>query len=452
MAIELIRPEQEATLVSLAKKANGIGVVGGEDPTEVVTQLAKQSNLTPPMVERLCQALNISRSMNVFKQADERLSDFPLADASEVLRRLFSDEEPVEKAAQWYENSVPDYTERQYVVEEETPAEYDPFQKEAEAPFKQDREPIQELYDSKNKLEQLINHQRIKYATQRELFTQSLHELDTFFRKYPERFSEVESKSPALFGKTAALIMDLVYKTGTVRPFVKRGERVSGPVAVEQDLPYQLIKKAVNVGQKTLLYGREHHRLRADADKINALIKDSFAFGDATFGFGLDRLVTQAAKANAERPIDLIENPQHEAELAGIDAVTTLHDIMNNDEVISEADQDEVVDVYNQLVSSAPDLANQPFLLRSAIRKAIQQGGALEPFEIKQMVETIEKARQSQPSVLKEQIGLEQAYKRPDEKPESPRRPIDRKPRKPRPPKKPDDDDESKGNSGSGKP
>ena len=72
--------------------------------------------------------------------------------------------------------------------------------------------------------------------------------------------------------------------------------------------------------------------------------------------------------------------------------MATLQKLMTTDEVLSEADPEHVVSVYNTLREMAPSLAGDANVMRVALRSAIQHEG-ISPFDIKSFLDT-EAARQ----------------------------------------------------------
>lgn len=64
-----------------------------------------------------------------------------------------------------------------------------------------------------------------------------------------------------------------------------------------------------------------------------------------------------------------------------------LQQLLVTDEVLSEADPEHVVSLYNTLVQTMPELAGDSNVMRMALRSAVQHDG-ISPFDIKQMTDT----------------------------------------------------------------
>lgn len=89
--------------------------------------------------------------------------------------------------------------------------------------------------------------------------------------------------------------------------------------------------------------------------------------------------------------------------------LSLLQNLMMTDDVLSEADPDQVVSAYNTIRQTAPDLAKDINVMRVALRSAVQHEG-IDPFTIKGIAET-ELARQ------KVQHGISQQRDRAKGKP-----------------------------------
>ena len=85
-----------------------------------------------------------------------------------------------------------------------------------------------------------------------------------------------------------------------------------------------------------------------------------------------------------------VYDPTHEAKLNAVKSKAMLNDFLSNDPILSSYDPEVVTNVYNQVASLSPAAARQPVLMRGLLRKAIQQGGVIEPFEVQQLTQVEE--------------------------------------------------------------
>lgn len=90
---------------------------------------------------------------------------------------------------------------------------------------------------------------------------------------------------------------------------------------------------------------------------------------------------------STRRFVESLSAPDHEMELLSIRNKATLHDLMANDEVISQEDPAKVIGLYNDIQKLVPTLSQNPGVLRTVLRKAIAQGG-MDTAEYHQLAET----------------------------------------------------------------
>jgi len=76
----------------------------------------------------------------------------------------------------------------------------------------------------------------------------------------------------------------------------------------------------------------------------------------------------------AKSPLNKKKMQRDQAE-DDVKSTTTLQKLLISDPIISEADPDEVVEIYNTLSSGFPQMGQDPNLMRFAIREALQYGG-----------------------------------------------------------------------------
>lgn len=82
-----------------------------------------------------------------------------------------------------------------------------------------------------------------------------------------------------------------------------------------------------------------------------------------------------------------VYDPIHEGRMESVKSRTMLNDFLSNDPILSSYEPEAVTGIYNQIASMAPNAARQPVLMRGLLRKAIQQGGVIEPFEVQQLTQ-----------------------------------------------------------------
>jgi hypothetical protein len=82
-----------------------------------------------------------------------------------------------------------------------------------------------------------------------------------------------------------------------------------------------------------------------------------------------------------------VYDPVHETRMNAVKSKAMLNDFLSNDPILSSYDPEAVTNIYNQIAAMAPNAAQQPALMRGLLRKSIQQGGVIEPFEVQQLTQ-----------------------------------------------------------------
>jgi hypothetical protein len=93
-----------------------------------------------------------------------------------------------------------------------------------------------------------------------------------------------------------------------------------------------------------------------------------------------------------------VYDPMHEAKMDSIKSKAMINDFLSNDPILSSYDPEMVTNVYNQVATLSPAAARQPALMRGLLRKAIQQGGVIEPFEVQQLTQVEKSLRGEAPA------------------------------------------------------
>jgi hypothetical protein len=176
------------------------------------------------------------------------------------------------------------------------------------------------------------------------------------------------------------------------RNFVRRS--MEGPVRVSYtgepfrsvDNLYQQVEKLagmVDGYQKVAAVAEQaaevYEQLRHPQEKQAIFDATTGAF--KSFFQGLEGLSAKPQyEAELRKSLDKVTDPDHRDALTRIRIRSMLTDLLSNDEVIKTYDAQEVLDRYNELSQAAPHLADQPLLVRSALRRALQSG-TVDPFE-----------------------------------------------------------------------
>ena len=94
--------------------------------------------------------------------------------------------------------------------------------------------------------------------------------------------------------------------------------------------------------------------------------------------------VTDPTK-RVEQLVDALSDPRHEQELRKIRIQTMLEELLVTDPVLSNYDPETVIDAFNEIAEIAPEVVTNRVLLRTLLRKHVEQGG-LDTFEINEIL------------------------------------------------------------------
>lgn len=138
--------------------------------------------------------------------------------------------------------------------------------------------------------------------------------------------------------------------------------------------------------------------LPANAAKAQEVIKgaETRPFAKRAFDPGSAGMVMGSMALGLREPPEMskyrevladVYDPIHEGRMESVNSRAMLNDFLSNDPILSSYEPEAVTGIYNQIASMAPNAARQPVLMRGLLRKAIQQGGIVEPFEVQQLTQ-----------------------------------------------------------------
>jgi hypothetical protein len=126
-------------------------------------------------------------------------------------------------------------------------------------------------------------------------------------------------------------------------------------------------------------------------DALCATKEASFSFalgmglGGGAKGFA-EQLAPKPREALVQDKMNELGSPAHEDELRAIKTQTMVHELMNNDPVISGYPYDDVIEAFNHLSETAPKAMQQRVMAQSLLRRYLEQAANIDPFDIDQMM------------------------------------------------------------------
>jgi len=386
-------------------------VDGGESPTEALFQVAKAAGLTPNQIELTGRAYNTGefvRRINDYSDPQLKAADFPIADATAVVSRLF-DASPVKvkRASLDYDGPPAWYCDRDaldlrskvasHVGPSPTPIVDLPGDGYRRARRLADREQ-RELADAR------IWVESEKYAAaalagelRRDVACGAGPSFDLLM-------ADVRTACGPAVAALVGCVLDGAPKTAGA-PFLMDTRSWQRKAAALHDHVVHALAGTIAVDHADREIARRHQARLAAFDPrppaplglADAVLAKSASVKAAD---GDDPLRIHAAadvinslgntfKDRHEQIEDdvlkQIASPVHEQKLRDIRTRTMLQDLMRNDPVIKTHDPYEVAENFNNLASFTPRLADQPLLMAAMLRRSLQ--GPIDAFEVKNVAD-----------------------------------------------------------------
>lgn len=417
--MQLLDKAGEERVMRLLKEAkHDVGT--GTHPSDAIYKVASANGVTPPFVQRMVESLNTALTLEHLKTAGAAKGEsFPIASAENIIGRMYPDqvEAPNAKAASEY-----------------VPAAYNGFKEKTNFNVKAADFALPPL--TTKKVEAYAQDPNIVYAKlaskKRGLDKQAsdagafhkgrmadllcgIDKVASYFSNtYHTPFAEVEERVVSKFGEDGKRMMDLLYaNTRNEKRAENNGhQRVRAFPATQEpyvqiDALMKLAQLVVDSGSDVLeaelaarAFSKQHgmpvpfsalYEKKAEAvDEIDAVLVpfEKAAIDPATLALvgGMNMMGLKEPSDNLRRTAALdASDPTHESELNSIKVKSMLNDLVSNDPVLSMHEPHEVFNAYNSLAGMSPQAAQQPALMRGALRRMLQQEGVMEPFEAHQM-------------------------------------------------------------------
>ncbi len=397
-------------------------VNGGASPTDAVVKVATALQLPPGHVPLMVNAYNIGRSEAQRKgSADlfEKASEFELADASQVLDRMFP--AAVKSAGVLAEEAVvsPEYARPPEFLKERTrlmklaradksinwemvPVKPAPLPRDPATAVKKAHS---QLVDGKRALEEArraAQYQFDKVGGLVEKLATALKSPDA------HRFQDVAANAKFRFGKVAEALF--AHLEGRHKVLAKQASQAAVRPHVVQwgASPYKEVVEIVEASEAFERAKAHYEKVAAAHDAAAAETARPFlpaapehgsvlgpssdekrAFLGGLFGSAAGATIGKSVGDKLIKPTEALQgtmqkkltDPQHEATLRNIQTEAMLTDLMANDDVISGYPSQDVVSHFNEISQLSPRATNQAGLMRALLRKRLQQG-ALDPYEI----------------------------------------------------------------------
>lgn len=391
-------------------------VATGSSPTDAMVKVATERQLPAGHVNLMVNAFNIGRSEAQRKGSPdlfEKVSEFELADAQQVLDRMFP--EVVKAAGVLAEETIvsPEYSTppkflferaRRQKLAAAAGIDWTLAPKPADLP----RDPTTAVKRAHAKL---VNHKRAFEEARRAAQFQFdrvnglVEKLATVLLTPDSHpFGHVAANAKFRFGKVAEALFECLEKKHKV--LAKQASLTTARPHVIQwgASPYKEVIEIVDAVEAFDRARENYEKLAEVQDREAGEIARPFvpaapehgsvlgqssektgSFLGGLFGTAMGTTAARSAMGTPDAAQLKVKNkltdPQHEATLRNIQTESLLNDLMANDEVISGYDPNEVVSHFNEISQLSPRSVNQSGLMRALLRKRLQQG-ALDPYEV----------------------------------------------------------------------
>jgi hypothetical protein len=426
--------KQDESRIMRAMEKTADLVKAGSKPSAAVLQVVKSAEcgeFTPQMVQRIVEATNTAMQLAHMKTAsgEARAESFPLADPKVIFEDLYPAKvvPPATKIAEQHIPAVYAKAERGDFMKIAKPL---PTREPAPAYGPDSEIRAHRTMSIHNGLCKKAEAARSAYGRQREKVYMLAKTAANYFKQLDRKsFADVEGYVVSEYGAVGKACMNAVYQMTNGRE--KRAELSDTPRVYNRNLhPYGLFSALVEEAQASVKLAEESekateikekhesefvdkirpkkkpkegkHSILESSEPVSQELKaasdlggsDSSFFPKAAFDLDLPSKMieggTSALGLGEAKPVNLealrkVMDPEHEAEMRGIKTKAMLHDFMSADPIISSYDTEKVTNAFNQISQLAPNVSQQPAVMRGMMRKILQQEGVLEPFETDQL-------------------------------------------------------------------
>lgn len=435
---KISKQAEDKLLQAIEKTA--VLVNDGEDPSEAIAKVAVEDGIPPGSVNLMVHAYNTGRTTRQRVDGNDPMdksADFPLADASQVLKLMYPDNVKTAAEQQRTEVISTEYAipptgvlqrrEKRAICSREVD-----WSLGAAAPESYPTDPMMRMrkaYNESEWLQRKVAEARVAMSDAREKMAATFMELTDYFRR-PEAspIPIVREQVTIMHGGKGRQVMDQLIKvTPGLMKFSKHKAADKKPDLEAADgEPYALISQLLDEVDAYKKKKAAYNGIYKDAaERSEALLRPfvqprprsvlegpPFSAGSekeagfltgALSGALLKKVLSPSPpKAGVESAYDELTDPAHEQQLRGIRAQAMLQDLMINDPVIAGYDPGETMGAYNEIVQMSPRAADKRLLMQGLLRKRLAQG-MLDPYEVEQLLNVEEKQKK-----LVEPSGMQQ--------------------------------------------
>lgn len=374
------RAEEVKLLRALDKAADLSRVM--ESPDDVIVKVATEMRLSPPEVCRVVEMYNKAKSVAILKTAssDSRADDFPIANMNNVMDKIYGQRKVAEEAGTITRR---DYSAIYFAT---------PMDKAA----------------AEIKVTERVNTMPVKLAEEQQHAVAMVGSINRVRHAFRSEMAKLARELDVTANKIAALV-----ETGRPKDVVKYSRNMVnglGKLAYERLL--DVVSARLSYSFKIPTMDKTAHAVVMPCDELHTkscelakLVERYDAFKKVASAFekradeelgelarmmqhvdmGLRQRGTKVPEAYSD-PETLMPTDRSN-QMKPIGARRALFDIYESDPIVRSYPIDQVQDAFNSVQETAPGLARNPMWMVSSMRRMLQQGGAIDPFEVKGMLE-----------------------------------------------------------------
>lgn len=389
----------------------------GTPPNEAIFKTASKDKMSAGFVRLMCSAYNNGVSLHCIRSGDtvaSKVAEMPLADAKDVLIRMFPDSpetpatESRQKVSSEYEappvRSMRPMTRLDHAMLITPPPAYkrksDPLPKYRVKKQARAFSKFHNLKDKASKTAGSLTNTAFEFEKARLA-------LANYFRTQDRiPFGTVRKMAEAQYGNKAARLLGTLAGEHT---WLDKQADDGNPLVDWSREPYSQIERCFELASNFLAL---KEKTAADNSEYAKHAEDLFSpFDEANtehiYGSVLDHQEKQAANVMApvgigaiignsasnvaakmkerqnqviKEKMEELSSPAHEDNLRTIRTTAMLHDFMLNDPIISGYDPRQIIEAFNSISSTAPRAADRSLMMRPLIRKYLEQG-IMDPFD-----------------------------------------------------------------------
>lgn len=414
----------------------------GEHPNDAIVKIASDLGIPAGHVNLMVNAFNTGRTetqRKIGQDIFEKAAEFDLADAEDILGRMFPKEvktaaEIVNESVVAEEYSLPPMWHRNITKKASLNQTLPPMQtKSGKIVEKVEPLPVDPVVAMKKAhcktkdLSREIENRRGEVSNLQDGLLESITKLAEYFRQPGcEPFLSVKSNMTRLFGKKAETLFGILEsRNGKLAKQASSNREYFSLVNFQQE-PYSLVKtcmeKAESYLEKKAAFESFEKQSKAQMEEtllpfaqvqdpsrtygvLESVEKRSFfeevqkkmqdiplvkAYNNAEGAIYGDMAKMDIYDKGREeaKSLSKLQDPAHIAKLRNLETSSMLTDLMANDEIISSYNPEEVIHHYNEISQIAPRASSQEGVIRAVLRKRLAGGqSAIDPYEVGELLD-----------------------------------------------------------------